>query len=116
MGSVLSGCGGVLVADFVKMRLGCYPPSVELEDSGDESEDPQILDDFLDDPQLEKFKAFSDTQLDDEITKYRGYLGEKDGLKLKDGGAKVAKLLEKLESVKSARTKKRSSPVVRLCH
>ncbi|KAG0566225.1 hypothetical protein KC19_7G047300 [Ceratodon purpureus] len=87
--------------------LGGFSLPMELDDSGDDSDG---LTEYPDDPQIEKFKAFSDTQLDDEITKYEGYVagGQKDGLKLKDGGDKFRKTLQKLERVRSDRAKKRS--------
>ena len=106
--SILSGSGRVLVADFLEM-LGRYPPSVNLEDSGDDSDE---LVESPDDPQIEKIKALSDTQLDDEITKYK--VIATGNLKLPDGGDKVRSRLQKLEQVQSARAKKRS-PMVRLC-
>jgi hypothetical protein len=98
---------------FVEMALGRCPPSVDLDDSEDDSD---VLAEFTDDPQIEKFKTFSDTQLDDEITKYEGYLagGPKDVMRLPDGGAKLRKTLQKLEQVKRERAKGKRSPVVRL--
>lgn len=92
------------------MALGRCPPSVDLDDSEDDSD---VLAEFTDDPQIEKFKTFSDTQLDDEITKYEGYLagGPKDVMPLPDGGAKLRKTLQKLEQVKRERAKGKRSPV-----
>ncbi|XP_024401364.1 uncharacterized protein [Physcomitrium patens] len=94
--------GKPFVAIFVDM-IGHYP-SVDMDNSDDDSDDLEIK--VIGDSMTEKLKDFSDTQLDDEIEKYKEYVyGKKSGLKLSDEGAKFTIHLQKLQREKDKRAR-----------
>lgn len=80
--------------------------SVISDDSEDVSDGVEV--EFFTDSKAQKFKEFSDTQLDDEIEKYEGYVAgtRKAALNLPDGGNKFTKHLESLRSEKHKRARK----------
>lgn len=84
-----------------------FPP-VEVDCSGDDSDGPD-LDDR--DNKEEKFKNLSDTQLEDDIEKYEGYVLKNTGLKLPDDGAKFTKHLQNLKNEREFRRTYRSLAV-----
>jgi len=85
-----------------------HSPPVDVDCSGDDSDgsDPGDRD-----PKTEKFKDLSDTQLDDDIEKYEGYVLKNTGLKLPDDGAKFTKHLQHLKNEKESRRIQRSLAV-----
>lgn len=97
----------LLIASIAKM-IGHNPP-VDIDFSGDDSDG--LEPEGINGSKAEKFKELSDTQLDDDIEKYEGYVQKSTGLKLPDNGAKFTKFLQMLKNEKESRRIKRSLAV-----
>jgi len=107
--TLLPGTSRLFIANFSKM-IGHSPP-LDVECSGDDSDGPEPEDR---DCKTEKFKNLSDTQLDDDIDKYEGYVSTGNQIfqcKLPDDGAKFIKHLQNLKNERESRRVKRSLAV-----
>lgn len=92
--------------------VGRSPP-VDVDCSGDDSDDGPEPEER--DPKLEKIKDMNDTELDDNIEKYEGYVQKNNapgGIVLPDDGVKIKKHLQDLMNEKELRRTKRSQMAV----
>ena len=85
--------------------------SFSIEDGEDDEKSAELV--FVSDPSKEKFKKFSDVQLDDEIKKFEDLANSVfcKKLNLKDGGDKIRRQLQRLLEEKAARVQPQCSVV-----
>lgn len=85
--------------------------SFSIEDVKDDEKSAELV--LVSDPSKEKFKKFSDVQLDDEIKKFEDLANSVfcKKLNLKDGGDKIRRQLQRLLGEKSARVQQQCSVV-----